>query len=112
MRWEFFAEPAPVPDPNMKWRPTGVLMFKKLLDDSGNELTRTAIGLQDAIANAPLTEFSSVYLSVVRAHFDLQYDLIYSSEDTLHPSMALIFGQEFSSCIGVYKTLKSGVLDE
>lgn len=112
MNWEFFVEPTLLVDQNIRWRPTGVTIYKKLLDDTGTELARTRVALPEAMTETAGSGFAEEYLAVVKTHFDSQYDTIYSTESYLHPSMALTFGQELAMCLNVYIALKTGVSDE
>jgi hypothetical protein len=113
MDWQFYTKADTNRLSATPWTPSNVFIAKKLVNNSGEILTDITTTLEDALTNCTdLPALAADYLSVVRSHFDIQYDLIFTSRDEPHPSPALAFGQILSSCIRVYRALLNNDLGE
>jgi hypothetical protein len=106
MEWQYYGEADTSSLSVRPWYPSTVHLYKKLVDSDGNILTSTRITPEDALSTCEdLPALAANYLSVVRNHFDVQYDLIYTGRDEPHPSACAAFGNTLSACIRVYRTL-------
>ncbi len=113
MEWQFYARADVSKLSTRPWNPAGVFLAKRLVDSNGETLTDITTNLEDALANCnDLPTLAAEYLSVVRSHFDVQYDLIFTGRDEPHPSPALAFGQLLSSCLRMYLSLLNNDLGE
>ena len=113
MEWKYSAEPV---DRSQSvgglWRPTGVVIVKSLVDDSGAVLTSTETTAQDAINNTDHVVFAEEFLAVVRSHFDAQYDKLYTEWEKPMPALCMEFGQALTRAMTTYRYLESGAADD
>lgn len=113
MEWQFYAEADTDSLSLRPWSPSAVYLSKKLVDSDGNILSDNRTSLEDALGNcSDVPALAADYLNVLRSHFDIQYDLIYTGRNQPHPSLAINFGNTLSSCLRIYLALLNNNLGE
>lgn len=106
MNWQFFAEADTSSLASRPWYPREVYISKRLVDSDGSVLTSVRTSLEDVLATCDdLPSLAAEYLSAVRSHYDIQYDLIYTGRDEPHASVAIAFGHSLAGCLSMYRAI-------